>query len=184
MNRTLTWLNLAGVIALTVLCGFQWRANRALNLDINALQKTGYTQAARIAEQDKTLAGLAADLEGFRKQIGRAHGEVRDLAGKLHDSENAVAQLGAERDQLKENLTRWTAAVQQRDERIAEANDRIREIGGRLKDAVDKFNDLATRYNERTKQLNDLTAQYNTVVEQLNQARAAQAPAEADKKTS
>ena len=55
MNRTLIWLNLLGVIALVVLSGFQWRANRALNLDINALQKTTQTQAASIAEQEKKV---------------------------------------------------------------------------------------------------------------------------------
>ncbi len=182
MSRTLTWLNLVGVAALAVLCAFQWRANRALNLDVNALQKTGYAQTARIAEQDQALAGLAADLDGFRAQISRAHAELRDLAGKLHASEEAVAHLGAERDHLKDSLARWTEAVQVRDARIAEANDRIRDLGGRLKDAVEKFNDLATRYNERTQQLNELTTRFNTVVEQLNQARAADQAANPDEK--
>lgn len=171
MNRSLTWINLAGVVALAVLCAFQWRANRALNLDVNALQKTGQTQAARISEQDKNLAGLAADLEGFRRQIARAHAELRNTAGKLHASESAVAELNAEREQLQASVTRWTEAVQVRDERIAEANDRIREVGGRLQDAVEKFNELAGRYNERMQQLNDLTTRYNEIVEQLNQAR-------------
>ena len=154
-----------------------WRTNRALNLDINALQQMGQTQAARLAEQDKNLAGLASDLEGFRTQITRAHAELRATAEKLHASETAVAQLTADRDQLQENIARWTAAVQARDERIGEANHRLREVGGRLREAVEKFNDLATRYNERTQQLNDLTTRYNDVVEQLNQARGAK-PAE------
>lgn len=180
MSRALTWLNLAGVAVLAVLCAFQWRANRALNLDVNALRKTGYAQTTRIAEQDKALAGLAADLEGFRGQITRAHAELRDTVEKLHASETAAARLHAERDQLRESLGRWTAAVQERDERLAEANDRIREAGARLTEAVEKFNDLAARYNERTAQLNELTTQYNAIVEQLNSARA-EAVAEADK---
>jgi chromosome segregation ATPase len=171
MSRTLTWLNLAGVAALAVLCTFQWRANRTLNLDINALQKTGLAQTARLAEQDRTLAGLTADLEDFRAQITRAHTELRETAGRLRDREQAVAALTAERDQLKDQLASWAAAVQLRDQRIAEANDRIREVGERLRDSVEKFNGLATRYNERTQQLNELTTRYNAVVEQLNQAR-------------
>lgn len=177
MNRSLTWINLAGVVALAVLCTFQWRANRALNLDVNALQKTGQAQSARLAEQDKALAGLASDLDSFRGQITRAHAELRETADKLQATESAVAQLRAERDQLQESVAHWSAAVQARDARIAEANQRIREVGGRLKEAVEKFNDLAARYNERTQQLNELTTRYNETVEQLNQARGAK-PAE------
>lgn len=184
MSRSLTWINLAGVLALAVLCSFQWRANRALNLDVNTLQKTGQAQAARLAEQDKTLADLASDLDSFRGQITRAHAELRETAGKLHTTEAAVAQLSAERDQLQEGITRWTAAVQARDERLAEANHRIREVGGRLKEAVEKFNDLAARYNERTQQLNDLTTRYNETVEQLDQARGAKPAAGAPAKAS
>ena len=181
MNRALTWINLAGVAALAVLCALQWRTNRALNLDINALQQTGQTQAARLAEQDKNLAGLASDLDSFRTQITRAHAELRETSAKLHTSETAVAQLTADRDQLQENVARWTAAVQVRDERIGEANHRLREVGGRLCEAVEKFNDLAARYNERSKQLNELTTRYNDTVEQLNQARGAKSAAEAAK---
>ncbi len=173
MSRLLTWINLAGVLALAVLCAFQWRANRALNLDVNALQQNGQAQAARLAEQDKTLAGLASDLDSFRNQITRAHAELRETAGKLQASESAVAQLSAERDQLQESVARWSAAVRARDERIDEANHRIREVGGRLQEAVEKFNDLAARYTERTQQLNELTTRYNAIVEQLNQARGA-----------
>ena len=35
MNRALTWLNLAGVAILAVLCVWQWRINRSLHL-VNA----------------------------------------------------------------------------------------------------------------------------------------------------
>lgn len=171
MSRSLTWINLAGVAVLAGLCGFQWRANRALNLDVNALQKTGIAQAARIAEQDKTLAGLASDLDSFRTQLTAAHAQLRDTSEKLHTSETAVSQLTAERDQLKEAIATWTAAVQIRDERITEANDRIREVGGRLQEAVEKFNELATRYNDSVQKYNELSARYNTVVQQLNEAR-------------
>lgn len=185
MNRTLTWLNLAGVAALAVLCVCQWRANRALNLDINALEKTGLTQTARLAEQDKTLAGLAADLENFRTQITRANAELRETTDKLQLSENAIGRLRAERDQLKDSIASWTEAVKVRDERIDEANHRLREVGGRLRDAVEKFNELAARYNERSQQLNDLTTRYNDLVQQLEPARSGETqPAGAKDKAS
>jgi chromosome segregation ATPase len=185
MSRTLTWLNLSGVAALAILCACQWRANRTLNLDLNTLRQTGLAQAARLAEQDKTLAGLAADLDSFRHQITRAHADIRELTTKLHDTEETAGRLTAERDQLKEALARWTEAVRARDARLAEANDRLRDLGGRLKEAVEKFNDLATRYNDRTRQLNELTTRYNQLIEELNQARGTKpATGEAPAKTS
>ena len=176
MSRTLTWLNLAGVAALAVLCVFQWRTNRALNLDVNALEKSGRFQAAKITEQEKNLQGLSADLENFRTQLTRANAELRDTSAKLQTSEHDSAQLTAERDQLKASLVQWTGAVHLRDRRIAEANDRIREVGARLKDGVERFNQLATRYNEIVKQMDDLTVKYNTLITRLNEAHGTPTP--------
>jgi uncharacterized coiled-coil DUF342 family protein len=173
MNRALTWINLFGVAALAALCVLQWRTNRSLNLEINALQKSGQAQASALAEQDKNLKGLAADLDGFREQVVRAHREARVTAEKLHASERLVAELTAERDQLKDSVVTWSAAVKVRDDRISEANERIRDVGRRLEDAVRKFNDLAVRYNDTVRQLNELTTRYNAAVKELNTARGA-----------
>jgi len=174
MSRRLAALNLVGVLALAVLCVFQWRMNRTLNLDINTLEKSGQVQAARISEQEKNLQGLSADLENFRGQLTRAHAELRDTSGKLQTSEHEAAQLGVERDQLKESIVNWTAAVQVRDERIGEANDRIREIGERLEQGAGRFNALAHRYNDTVRQLDELTTKYNALITQLNEARGAE----------
>lgn len=182
MSRTLTWLNLAGVVALALLCVFQWRTNRALNLDVNALEKTSQFQAVKIGEQEKNIQGLSADLENFRTQLTRAQAELRDTSDKLSTSERDNAQLAAERDQLKDNIEKWTAAVHLRDQRIAEANDRIHEVGHRLKEGADKFNELATRYNEIVKQMDELTVKYNALVTQLGEARG-NSPANAKPKS-
>lgn len=181
MSRTLTWLNLAGVAALAALCVFQWRTNRTLNLDVNALEKTSQLQAVKIGEQEKNIQGLSADLENFRTQLTRTQTELRDTSAKLLASERDNARLTAERDQLKDNVEKWTAAVHVRDERIAEANDRIHEIGHRLKESADKFNQLATRYNEIVKQMDELTVKYNALVNHLDAARGLRRPAEKSK---
>jgi chromosome segregation ATPase len=132
-----------------------------LNLGVNALQKSGQLQAVKITEQEKNLQGLSADLENFRGQLTRANNELRETSGKLQLSERDAAQLTSERDQLKESIAKWSTAVQLRDERIAEANDRILEIGERLKDGAEKFNRLATRYNDTVRQMDELTVKYN-----------------------
>jgi chromosome segregation ATPase len=176
MNRTLTWLNLAGVAALAGLCALQWRANRALNLEINGLQRASLVQSGRLAEQERQLRDLASDLEGFRAQLGRAHAQLRETAEKRRTAEAEAARLTVERDGLKESLAAWTEAVRVRDERIAEANARIRETGERLRDAVEKFNELAARHRERTEQFNELAARYNALARQAEEAGGA-APA-------
>ncbi|HEY4245322.1 MAG TPA: hypothetical protein VGM64_00635 [Lacunisphaera sp.] len=171
MSRTLTWLNLAGVVALALLCVFQWRTNRTLNLDVNALEKNRQLQVIKIGEQEMNIQGLSADLENFRTQLTRAQGELRDTSAKLSTGERDHAQLSAERDQLKDNIEKWTAAVRLRDQRIAEANDRIRDAGHRLKESADKFNQLATRYNDIVKQMDELIVKYNALTPQLDEAK-------------
>ena len=177
MSRLLTRLNLAGVAALAVLCVVQWRTNRSLNLDVNALQKSGQIQSAKITEQEKNLQGLSADLENFRGQLTRATTESRETSAKLQTCERDNAQLTSERDQLKASIANWADAVHIRDERIGEANQRLHEIGERLRDGADRFNQLAKRYNDTVKQLDELTVKYNAVVTQLNEARNPEAAA-------
>ena len=51
MNRFLHWFNLAGVLALALLCVVQWRLNRQLNLELNAAEKARQQQAARLGAE-------------------------------------------------------------------------------------------------------------------------------------
>jgi len=152
MSRALTWINLLGVLVLTTLCVLQWRANRSLNLDVNRLEQTRQTQSAKIDEQAATLRGLQSDLDRFREQLGSTTLSQKDAETKLRTSEHLAVQLANERDQLKESIAQWTAAVATRDARLTEANTRITELASRL---------------------NDTVAKYNALVKQLNDARAA-----------
>jgi chromosome segregation ATPase len=146
MNRRLQLLNLIGVLVLAVLCAAQWRRDRQLNLDVSRLEKTRLAQEEQIAAQEKAHAALNADLALFKEQLTLAKAEGEESRRQLRQSEAANRRLTAERDQIRENLTVWTNAVAQRDARIAEANDRIRDLGGRLNTSIEKFNELATNY--------------------------------------
>ena len=53
MNRSLQYANLLVVAALAVLCVMQWNANRRVNLEAGALEKTRIEQAAQIEQQEK-----------------------------------------------------------------------------------------------------------------------------------
>jgi len=158
MSRSLTLFNLLGVLALTVLCVLQWRTNRDLNLDVEALQLTRQTQAAKIDEQARSLRDLNADLDRFREQLGAASLSVKDTTERLQGGQRVITQLTRERDQLKDSVAQWTAAVTTRDDRLREANDRIRDLSTRLNDTVVKYNALVAARNDLIKQVNDSRA--------------------------
>jgi len=159
MSRRLQYWNLFGVLALGVLCVFQWRHDRQLNLELNESKKTLQAQEKQLAENVKTLDGLRADLAGFKESYASARAEATELQKKLTAQERENAKLTGERDQLKDSITNWVAAVTVRDERLKEANTRLTELVNKLNDSISKFNSLATNYN--------------SVVDQLNAARSA-----------
>lgn len=154
MSRRLQYWNLFGVLALGVLCVFQWRHDRQLNLELNASRKTLQAQERQLAENAKTLEGLSVDLAGFKERYTTTRTEATELQSKLQASERANAQLTGERDQLKESVTNWAAAVTVRDERLKEASARVTELVAKLNDSITKFNSLATNYNSVVDQLN------------------------------
>jgi uncharacterized coiled-coil DUF342 family protein len=137
----MNYLNFAGVIALAVLCSFQWQINSRVNLEAQSLQKTTLEQAAKIDEQDRTIKNDAADLD--------------DLRNRLSLSESALADDEVTIKQLKAALDKWIAAVAQRDQALKLAGVQIQKLANERNDAILKFNDLAGKYNAVVKQLND-----------------------------
>jgi septal ring factor EnvC (AmiA/AmiB activator) len=133
MNRLIEYLNLFGIIALAVLCAAQWQTNGQLNHDVERLDQMRIEQTAKIAEQDATLKQTSSDLDDSRQRLSISESALKDAEVKL-----AVA--AAERDQLKANLAKWTAALAARD-------DAIRKLSAERNDAIQKFNDLANKYN-------------------------------------
>jgi chromosome segregation ATPase len=154
MSRRLHYWNLFGVLALGVLCVFQWRHDRQLNLELNEGKKTLQAQERQLAENAKAMDGLRGDLAGFKESYTSARAEASELQKKLQGQERENAQLTGERDQLKESITNWAAAVKARDERLKETNVRLTELANKLNESITKFNSLATNYNSVVDQLN------------------------------
>ena len=73
-------------------------------------------------------------------------------------AEGEGRQLASQRDALKASVTNWAGAVASRDERLKEANVRIRQLADDLNASIRKFNDLATNHNAVVKELNELRA--------------------------
>lgn len=169
MNRPLQYFNLAGVLTLAALCAFQWQINRRVNLEANRLEKTRLELSREIAEQEETIHGCRADLEAFREQLQSTARSLKETESRLRDAERANIQLTAERDQLKENVAKWTDAVKERDEQLAQAREQIQTLAADRNRAVVKFNELAEKYNATVADLNNRTKDFNSLVEKYNE---------------
>ncbi|MHB1308304.1 MAG: hypothetical protein ACYDC1_00165 [Limisphaerales bacterium] len=158
MNRFLWAFNLVGVIALTVLCVLQWRANRQVQLETIALHRAHLEQEARLSDQERTLGGQAEDLEQLRGQLSRTLNSLKVAESNRLTAESDLHQTLAERDQLRSGLSNWTAAVTIRDQRLQEAAAQLERLAGERDEAVREFNDLASRFNALVKDWNELQA--------------------------
>lgn len=156
MNRGLAWLNLAGVVALAILCVVQWRENRALHLEAIRTGQRQLEQAAAWEEQARVAAGQSNDLAGLRAHLGRLTGEMQVSGEKLARGERAQRQAEAELEQLRAAVTNWAAAVAVRDDRLKEATSQWRRAIEERNHTVNEFNALAGRYNQLVQDFEEL----------------------------
>lgn len=168
MKNAIITLNLVGVLGLGVLCVAQWRMDRRLNAEIDRIEKIRLQQAGQLAERDQTIAGQVADLGTLREHITRIAGELKETEGRLRTAERDLDKVTSEREQLRDAVKKWSAAVDARDEQIRAGNVRIQELAVRLDDTVQKFNELATNYNASVALLNERTAAYNDLATRFN----------------
>jgi uncharacterized coiled-coil DUF342 family protein len=162
MTRLLTILNLVGVLALAGLCAQQWKVNREVNQEAIASEQIRIAQVAKLAEQERTIAGYIADLEELRGRLASTETALTETGEKLADKTVALNhvttekdELSAERDELKKALEGWIAAVAARDAALKRANEEIDKVVADRNDAVVKFNDLAKKYNALVKEVNE-----------------------------
>jgi chromosome segregation ATPase len=168
MNTFMQYLNFAGVLALTGLCLVQWRANRSVNLEANALEKTRLEQAAIIEEQGKRVEGLEADLETFREHLASTSRGWNEAKSNLARVEFEARQLTNEREQLKVSVTNWANAVAARDTQLKEVAEQLKTLAAERNETVVKFNELAENYNAVVRDLNERTQQFNELAQRFN----------------
>lgn len=155
------WLhvfNCVGVAALSVLCVFQWKINRELNLRAEGLEKDRVKLTATQKELEGNIKGLAADLDDFRNRHSAHTEELASLRKNLKQTENEADNLIRQRDQLKENAAVWSNAVKLRDERLQEANTTITSLSEQLKASIQKQNEIVQKHNEVVDKYNSLAS--------------------------
>ena len=171
MNRTLQFVNLFGVVILAAVCGAQWTINRKVNLEANRLEKVRIEQQQQLEERDKAIKGQLADLDTFRERIQSLSKSMKESETKAAQFESKFTQAEADREQLKENIRKWTEAVQQRDQELTKARDQIQTLATNRNGAVERFNELAEKYNAVVKDLNKRSDEFNSLVEKIQQTR-------------
>lgn len=166
--RGLQYFNLLGVVAMAVLCVWQWRINRELNLQANRLDKDRQEQRARLDEQENKLKGQLADLEAFREHVKQAGMSLKSAESNLVVARHETMQLSSERDQLRESITNWAQAVTERDARLKQLAEQVQTVATERNDAIAKFNRVADQQNSVVNDLNQRTREYNSLVEKYN----------------
>lgn len=167
--RIISFINLAGLLALGVLCVSQWQDNRQFNQEISRLESIRIDHSKKLDERDTAIRAQAADLKELRGQLLKLTDDLKTTKGELNVERQKTAQLSLERDQLKVSVQEWGVAVKNRDERIAENHKQIQELAKGLNEATLKYNALGSNYNESVKLLNQRTAEYNELVKKFNE---------------
>ncbi len=169
--RSLSFINFTGVLVLVILCAAQWQNNRQYNHEINRLESIRISQAELLSERNAAIKQHLEDTRVLKSQILELTDSLRTTEGQFRLETQKVAQLEIERNQLRENIEEWAAAVENRDLRIAENQEQIQELAQLQNEAVRQYNALAEDCNEVVKLLNERTAAYNELIQQMKRIR-------------
>lgn len=153
--KSFSYLNLAGILALTVLCAAQWRENRQYNQEINRLEGIRIDQSERLDRQDTAIREHLEDIETLKSDILGLTDSLRTTEGTLRLETQKADQLERDQERLKQNIAEWRAAVEARDSRIKDYHERIGELAEMQNEAVARHNELAEDYNELVNKWNE-----------------------------
>ncbi len=145
--KILPWVNFAGVLLLGAFCVAQWRQNRELNLEINALERHSQQQSARLQERESDLQGTRSDLAELKGRLDRAASAAGEAQHALNAAHSELRRVGAERDELRGGLTNWMAAVRARDDSLLKATDEVNRLAAGLNRQIVAYNELASNHN-------------------------------------
>ncbi len=143
MIRTLSIINLAGILILAGLCAAQWVTNRQLNLSAIDLEKTRQNQAQQLADKDQAIKGDIADLDDFRARLEQALNAASAADAQVKSVTADRDQIAAQRDQLQTTvdalqagLEKWKQAVAQRDDALQQAAQTAEKLAAERNDAI------------------------------------------------
>jgi len=122
----------------------------------------------RMTELKARLDEKQAELDTVRKDLQEANGETERLHGKLSSTEESIANLTSERNQLEKDKGILILELKEANRTITGLRDQLQEVASQVPELKDR--------------LEQSLVKYQTVSESLTEAREQQAKLEAQKK--
>jgi chromosome segregation ATPase len=182
MSANLHRLNFVLLLALGVLCAFQWSTEKSARSRIGTLLKAHEDLTHRLGEQTESLRASNQDLEAFRTQILGLKSQVDGQAVTIRTQNSQIARLDTVEASLTRQLETWKKAVDEYREAVKARDAQITTLVEQ-RDRFYEANKVSIqRANAAVASLNDLNEKYSDVVTRYNDLAAktqAQAPAPA-----
>ncbi|HAM72853.1 MAG TPA: hypothetical protein DCM86_14525 [Verrucomicrobiales bacterium] len=167
------------IVALSVVCGIQWRREASLVQGLNSL-------SGEKASIDRDRQGALQQIQQWEVENHRLESRIAELSSLLETNrtELAAAQRGQRKAEIEvERLTADVAAhraaieqqntnLKRQNEVIARQSESIREQNEVVKRVVGERDDMVRQLNERTREYNAMVEKYNTLVKQLEASKA------------
>jgi chromosome segregation ATPase len=139
MARGLVYLNTLGVIVLAVLASVQWWNNRAEHALLVEEHRAHLESEASYAEARKRADSLDGDVQRLKAGVLDAQKAADEASAARLLLEGQLKTMTAERDQLKEQVAKWEAAVNERDARLTKLSSELKEARARLDEAIQRL---------------------------------------------
>ena len=139
MLRGLAFFNTLGILILAVVACLQWWANRAQHEQFLEEHRARQASETELAEIQKRAASLDGDVERLKAGLTDAQKAADDGSAARQEAETQLKALTMERDQLRQHLAKWEAAVRDRDARVEELSRQLKEARARLDEAIKRI---------------------------------------------
>ena len=178
-------INLVLLLALGVLCAFQWRTEKSARSRIGGLVKTQADLAHRLSEATESLKATREDLDAFRTQILALKSQTDEQAATIRQQHARIGKLEGSETSLNRQLAHWKqaveeyrAAIQKRDEQIAALVQQRDQYYEANKTSIERANTAIATLNDLNRKYSEIVTLYNNLVAQTQ----AQTPPPADTK--
>ncbi len=139
MSRGLALFNALGVAILAVVACLQWWSNRAQHEQFLEEHRVREASETELAEVRKRATSLDGDVERLKAGLTDAQKVADEGSTARQQAETQLKTLTMERDQLRQHLAKWEAAVRDRDARVEELSKQLKESRERLDEAIKRI---------------------------------------------
>lgn len=136
------------IVALCVLCSWQWQREMGLRKIVN--------------RQATELQTLQAERDEIESRVRAADAEILRLTGSMNELRgNSVAKQ--EHDDLLDQARRMNEAITKQNTMITEQNEAIAKANESIQRANETIKNLTTERDELVRRINEVTDKYNAL---------------------